>query len=358
MSRGTVVFAVIISAMVLMQPGQADAVNCAKQPGLCCFNKTLDDPTVCSGHGQCSGFDKCTCNVGWDGAMCENESRCGGTDCPYQCNGGGLCMKTSQPDPFHPYYECLCYGLAAAGRCCEARMLPTLAPASLDFGSVSVGGASLPQTLTVINLLAITMDTISLSGDNSADFSLGGTCANGASISGGTNCTVTIVLTPSGPGPRTATLTITTTSPATTLTTSLTGTGTIAATSIIIDPNPPATLYAGLDGAGVFKSTESDTNWSPANGAGLNNLTNLRVKALARTMAGTIYAATYGGGVFKTADGGSNWAACNTATMTNLNVVSLTIDGSGKLYAGTEAGVFMSSNNCATWNEMNNGLPN
>ena len=71
-----------------------------------------------------------------------------------------------------------------------------------------------------------------------------------------------------------------------------------------------------------------------------------------------LYAATYGGGVFKTADGGGNWSACDTATMTNLNVISLTIDATGKLYAGTEAGVFLSTNDCANWTAINNGLPN
>ena len=127
-------------------------------------------------------------------------------------------------------------------------------------------------------------------------------------------------------------------------------------TSILIDPNSPITLYAGLDGAGVYKSTDN-TNWNQANGASPNNLKNLRVKALARAMAGSIYAATYGGGVFKTADGGGNWKACDTTNMTNLNVISLALDAGGKLYAGTEAGVFVSNDSCANWTAMNNGLP-
>lgn len=130
-----------------------------------------------------------------------------------------------------------------------------------------------------------------------------------------------------------------------------------AATSIVIDPTTtPATLYAGIDTAGVNKNTDN-TNWNPANGTPPNNLTNLRVKALARSASGILFAATYGGGVFKTSDGGTTWDACNTANLTNLNVVSLTIDANGKLYAGTEAGVFTSTNGCASWTAMNTGLP-
>jgi hypothetical protein len=108
------------------------------------------------------------------------------------------------------------------------------------------------------------------------------------------------------------------------------------------------------------RETDADfsTSVSPANGTSPNDLKHLRVKALARAMAGTIYAATHGGGVFKTADGGSNWTACATANMTNLNVISLALDAGGKLYAGTEAGVFVSTDSCATWTAMSNGLPN
>ena len=126
--------------------------------------------------------------------------------------------------------------------------------------------------------------------------------------------------------------------------------------SIVIDPTTPAMLYAGLDGAGVWKSVNSGGSWTAANGTAPNDLSNLRIKALARASSGVIYSGTYGGGVFKTTDGGSNWSVCNTATMTNQNVVSLTIDASGRLYAGTEGGVFASSDGCATWKAMNAGL--
>jgi hypothetical protein len=44
--------------------------------------------------------------------------------------------------------------------------------------------------------------------------------------------------------------------------------------------------------------------------------------------------------------------------LANLNVVSLSIDVNGKLYAGTEGGVFVSSDNCENRAPMNNGLPN
>ena len=136
-----------------------------------------------------------------------------------------------------------------------------------------------------------------------------------------------------------------------------------AITSILLDSSAsPATLYAAADTEGVYKKSIADNTWSVANGASPNTLTNLRVKVLARAGAGvfvgTLYAATYGSGVFKSADAAANWNSCGTSGLTNMNLVSLIIDGSGKLYAGTEAGVFVSADGCATWTAMNNGLPN
>ena len=50
----------------------------------------------------------------------------------------------------------------------------------------------------------------------------------------------------------------------------------IAASSIVIDPNSAATLYAALDGAGVYKSTDNGQNWIPAS----TQPANKRLKAL------------------------------------------------------------------------------
>jgi hypothetical protein len=70
----------------------------------------------------------------------------------------------------------------------------------------------------------------------------------------------------------------------------------------------------------------------------------------------TLYSALDGGGVFKSSDSGVNWdVACGQPA--NLNLVSLAIDASGKLYAGSEAGVFVSSDSCASWTAMSAGLP-
>jgi hypothetical protein len=125
--------------------------------------------------------------------------------------------------------------------------------------------------------------------------------------------------------------------------------------AIAIDSATPATLYTGLDGAGVYRSSDSGASWAPAT----TQPTNLRIKALVITPGDStkLYAATYGGGVYQSANSGVDWSACANTNLTSLNVVSLTIDGNGKLYAGSEVGVFVSNDYCASWNALNTGLP-
>jgi photosystem II stability/assembly factor-like uncharacterized protein len=125
--------------------------------------------------------------------------------------------------------------------------------------------------------------------------------------------------------------------------------------SIIIDPVNNQNLYSGLDGAGIYISTNAGTSWLPAS----TQPTNLRVKAVVLNPSDPtkLFAGVYGSGIFKSIDSGSTWSACANTNLANLNVVSLNMDSTGKLYAGTEAGIFASSDACATWTAMNAGLP-
>jgi ligand-binding sensor domain-containing protein len=59
--------------------------------------------------------------------------------------------------------------------------------------------------------------------------------------------------------------------------------------------------------------------------------------------------------VYKSTDSGATWTSC--AALSNANVRTLTLDNAGKLYAGTEAGVFVSADACASWAAMSAGLP-
>ena len=70
----------------------------------------------------------------------------------------------------------------------------------------------------------------------------------------------------------------------------------------------------------------------------------------------TLYAGTEGG-VFKTTDGGANWSAVSTG-LTHTNVLALALDPATPttLYAGTYGGVFKSTDGGANWSAVNTGL--
>jgi hypothetical protein len=124
---------------------------------------------------------------------------------------------------------------------------------------------------------------------------------------------------------------------------------------LTIDPVTTSTLYAGVDGSSVYKSIDSGATWTAAiTQPGNSAIRALVIKAGDSTK---LYAATYGSGLFASADSGAIWSACAVTGLTNQNIISLTIDGSGKLYAGSEAGVYVSADGCATWTAMNSGLP-
>ena len=128
----------------------------------------------------------------------------------------------------------------------------------------------------------------------------------------------------------------------------------ISTSSIVIDPVTSTTLYAGLDGSGIYKSTNSGSSWTAAT----TQPTNPNVKALVIKPGSpaTLFVATYGGGVFTSTNSAATWAACATQP-TNQNLLSLVIDANGKIYAGSEAGVFVSSDDCTHWTALNTGLP-
>lgn len=72
-------------------------------------------------------------------------------------------------------------------------------------------------------------------------------------------------------------------------------------TALAVNPDTPATLYAGTNG-GVFKSTNGGANWAAIN----TGLTNQGIQDLSinPSIPTTLYAGTGGPGVFKSTTGG------------------------------------------------------
>jgi photosystem II stability/assembly factor-like uncharacterized protein len=134
-----------------------------------------------------------------------------------------------------------------------------------------------------------------------------------------------------------------------------TGLTSVVIQSLVIDPNTPTTLYAGTGNSGVFKSMDGGATWQIAN-IGLKNST---IAALAIDPANptTLYAGTSGGGVFKSVYGGTSWNAANTG-LSQPYVSALAIDpsSSNTIYAGTLEGVSKSTDGGAHWTAASTGL--
>lgn len=120
----------------------------------------------------------------------------------------------------------------------------SVAPASHDFGSLTVGTTSSAQSFTVTNTggLASGVPSVAVAGTNAADFSVTNGCT--AAVAPGKTCTFTATFKPSlamAEGPATATVSA---SGTTSGSTSLTGTG-LAPAAISISPtSEPWTTYA------------------------------------------------------------------------------------------------------------------
>jgi len=107
-------------------------------------------------------------------------------------------------------------------------------------------------------------------------------------------------------------------------------------------------LFAGSQNNHVYKSTNNGAVWtdlgSPSSGA---------VTSFA-TIGINIFLSCIGGnGIFYSLNGGTTWNPSTTG-LTNRNVHSLSALGTTNIFAGTERGVFLSTNTGATWSRVSN----
>src|SRR5262249_6220894 len=134
---------------------------------------------------------------------------------------------------------------------------------------------------------------------------------------------------------------------------------------LVLDPLTPTTLYVGIFGGGVFKSTDGGSSWTAVN----TGLIDLRVLSLAldpRTPT-TLYAGLDFPRVFKCTDGASSWTAAHTGLPPNTSILAFAVVPLMPtfLYAGAsclhvtvpcQGGVFKSIDGGSSWRAMNTGL--
>jgi hypothetical protein len=106
-------------------------------------------------------------------------------------------------------------------------------------------------------------------------------------------------------------------------------------------------LFVGTAGAGVFLSDDDGATWTASNPGS----TDPNIWAIA--VIGTNLFAGTDGGVSLSTDNGLTW---NNTSLTGTRVMALAVSGTN-LFAGTGAGVSLSKDNGTTWTKVSAGLP-
>lgn len=104
--------------------------------------------------------------------------------------------------------------------------------------------------------------------------------------------------------------------------------------------SPDGMVYSGIahitdpnGGFGVVRSTDHGTTWSQT----ISGLTHLNVISLAVNTSRHVFAGTLWGGAFRSTNNGNDWTPINSG-LTETRVWALAFDSSGFAYAGTQGG--------------------
>jgi photosystem II stability/assembly factor-like uncharacterized protein len=130
--------------------------------------------------------------------------------------------------------------------------------------------------------------------------------------------------------------------------------------SLLIDPNNPNTMYAGAVSGGVWKSTNGGSTWTPLTDFMSNIAIMTMVFDPTSPSRSVIYAGTgestlrgdgiQGAGVFKTTDSGTTWNQL-TATASWQSVPRLAASSTGAILAAASRGIYLSTNGGVSWTQ-------
>jgi len=126
---------------------------------------------------------------------------------------------------------------------------------------------------------------------------------------------------------------------------------------LALDPQHPATVYAGTMMDAVYKSPDGGQHWMPYNAGLKEHISVVNQLIFDPRDSEKIYAATTVG-VFYTSDGGRDWNERMTGMKEVHIVVAIALDPKrpNTLYAGTTGGAYRSRDGGNTWKKVNNGL--
>jgi photosystem II stability/assembly factor-like uncharacterized protein len=111
-----------------------------------------------------------------------------------------------------------------------------------------------------------------------------------------------------------------------------------------------SSIFVGTE-LGIYRSINNGQNWT-ASTTGLTR----RIQSLGLGADGqTLFAGTANAGVFRSTDGGQTWVAVNNQLPTK-NLITSFVVARGRLYMGTINGVFVTTDNGASWEQIKTGM--
>lgn len=128
-------------------------------------------------------------------------------------------------------------------------------------------------------------------------------------------------------------------------------------TTVAIDPQLPATIYAGTMGDAVYKSPDGGQHWLPHNVGLKEHVSFVNQFVFHPALSEKIYAATTVG-AFYTKDAGREWEERMNGMKEVHIVTSIAIDPKDPtiLYGGTTGGIYRSDDAAMSWKKVNTGL--
>ena len=128
-------------------------------------------------------------------------------------------------------------------------------------------------------------------------------------------------------------------------------------TTVAIDPQLPATIYAGTMGDAVYKSPDGGQHWLPHNVGLKEHVSFVNQFVFHPALSEKIYAATTVG-AFYTNDAGREWEERMNGMKEVHIVTAIAINPKDPtiLYGGTTGGIYRSEDGAMSWKKVNNGL--
>ena len=127
-------------------------------------------------------------------------------------------------------------------------------------------------------------------------------------------------------------------------------------TSVAVAVTRPGLLYAGRVSAPILRSFDGGATWQEVGTAVTTN-----GLAIDPTNSQIVYAATSRSGLYLSTDNGNNWTLSNTGMVSGVNPLTVNVIAIDpripqRLYAGTTAGLFRSSDGGTLWNAAGTGI--